>query len=306
MTANDTGRHDGDSWDLASSVGATATAVAARRAMASKGPDPLIDDPYAEPLVNAVGVDAFIKMMNGEIELTDDDPAFTPRRLAEGMAVRTRFFDNFFTEAAAAGVRQAVILAAGLDTRAYRLPWPSGTVVFEVDQPQVIEFKTRTLADLGAAPAADRRTVAVDLRDDWIGALRDNGLDSDRPTAWIAEGLLGYLPPDAQDRLFDNITALSSAGSRIGTGYVPDIRDRIAKRGKEISERWRRLGLNLNWSELVYDGERNDAAEYLTGQGWQTTVHTTPELYSANGFEFPDAPSMVAFGDIRYVSAELG
>jgi methyltransferase (TIGR00027 family) len=306
MTANDTGRHDGDSWDLASSVGATATAVAARRAMASKGPDPLIDDPYAEPLVNAVGVDAFIKMMNGEIELTDDDPAFTPRRLAEGMAVRTRFFDSFFTEAAAAGVRQAVILAAGLDTRAYRLTWPSGTVVFEVDQPQVIEFKTRTLADLGAAPAADRKTVAVDLRDDWVGALRDNGFDSGQPTAWIAEGLLGYLPPDAQDRLFDNITALSSAGSRIGTGYVPDMRDRIAKRGKEISERWRRLGLNLNWSELVYDGERNDAAEYLTGQGWQTTVHTTPELYSANGFEFPDAPSMVAFGDIRYVSAELG
>jgi methyltransferase (TIGR00027 family) len=306
MTANDTGRHDGDSWDLASSVGATATAVAARRAMASKGPDPLIDDPYAEPLVNAVGVDAFIKMMNGEIELTDDDPAFTPRRLAEGMAVRTRFFDTFFTEAAAAGVRQAVILAAGLDTRAYRLTWPSGTVVFEVDQPQVIEFKTRTLADLGATPAADRKAVAVDLRDDWVGALRDNGFDSGRPTAWIAEGLLGYLPPDAQDRLFDNITALSSAGSRIGTGYVPDMRDRIAKRGKEISERWRRLGLNLNWSELVYDGERNDAAEYLTGQGWQTTVHTTPELYIANGFEFPDAPSMVAFGDIRYVSAELG
>jgi methyltransferase (TIGR00027 family) len=306
MTANATGRHDGDSWDLASSVGATATAVAARRAMASKGPDPLIDDPYAEPLVNAVGVDAFIKMMNGEIELTDDDPAFTPRRLAEGMAVRTRFFDTFFTEAAAAGVRQAVILAAGLDTRAYRLTWPSGTVVFEVDQPQVIEFKTRTLADLGVTPAADRKAVAVDLRDDWVGALRDNGFDSDRPTAWIAEGLLGYLPPDAQDRLFDNITALSSAGSRIGTGYVPDMRDRIAKRGKEISERWRRLGLNLNWSELVYDGERNDAAEYLTGQGWQTTVHTTPELYIANGFEFPDAPSMVAFGDIRYVSAELG
>ena len=305
MTANDTGRYDGDSWDLASSVGATATAVAARRAMASKGPNPLIDDPFAEPLVNAVGVEAFIKMMNGEIELTDDDPAFTSQRLAEGMAVRTRFFDNFFADAAAAGVRQAVILAAGLDTRAYRLQWPSGTVVYEVDQSQVIEFKTRTLADLGATPAADRKAVAVDLRDDWPGALRDNGFDSQRPTAWIAEGLLGYLPPDAQDRLFDNITALSSAGSRLGTGYVPDMRDRIAKRGKEISERWRRLGLNMNWAELVYDGERNDAAEYLTGRGWQTTVHTTPELYAANGFEFPEAPSMVAFGDIRYVSAEL-
>src|ERR1700722_9546267 len=177
MAASDTKRHDGDSWDLASSVGATATAVAARRAMASKGPDPLIDDPFAEPLVNAVGVDAFIRMMNGEIELAEDDPAFTPRRLAEGMAVRTRFFDAFFTEAAAAGVRQAVILAAGLDTRAYRLPWPGGPTVYEVDQPQVIEFKSRTLADLGAAPTADRKAVAADLRDDWVTALRDNGFN---------------------------------------------------------------------------------------------------------------------------------
>jgi methyltransferase (TIGR00027 family) len=305
MTASDTGRHDGDSWDLASSVGATATAVAARRAMASKGPNPLIDDPFAEPLVNAVGVEAFIKMMNGDIELTDDDPAFTSQRLAEGMAVRTRFFDNFFTDASKAGVRQAVILAAGLDTRAYRLPWPSGTVVYEIDQPQVIEFKTRTLADLGAAPTADRKAVAVDLRDDWVGALSNIGFSTEWPTAWIAEGLLGYLPPDAQDRLFDIITTLSFSGSRIGTGYVPDIRDRIAKRGNEISERWRRLGLNVNWADLVYDGERNDAMEYLAARGWQTTVHTTPELYAANGFEFPDAPSMVAFGDIRYVSAEL-
>ena len=305
MTASDTGRFDGDSWDLASSVGATATAVAARRAMASKGPDPLIDDPFAEPLVNAVGVEAFIKMMNGEIELAEEDPAFTPRRLAEGMAVRTRFFDSFFAEAAAAGIRQAVILAAGLDTRAYRLQWPVGTTVYEVDQPQVIEFKSRTLADLGATPTADRRPVAVDLRDDWVGALSDNGFNSERPTAWIAEGLLGYLPPDAQDRLFDTITTLSFSGSRIGTGYVPDMRDRIAKRGKDISERWRRLGLNLNWSELVYDGERNDAVEYLADRGWQTVVHTTPELYAANGFEFPDANSLEGLGDIRYVSAEL-
>ena len=305
MAVSDTKRHDGDSWDLASSVGATATAVAARRAMASKGPNPLIDDPCAEPLVNAVGVEAFSKMMNGEIELVEHDPAFTPQRLAEGMAVRTRFFDSFFLDAAAAGVRQAVILAAGLDTRAYRLAWPPDTVVYEIDQPQVIEFKTRTLADLGAAPSADRRAVAVDLRDDWPQALRDNGFDSQRPTAWIAEGLLGYLPPEAQDRLFDNITTLSFCGSRLGTGYVPDIRGRIAKRGKEISERWRRLGLDLNWADLVYDGERNDAVQYLTDRGWQATVHSTPELYADNGFDFPEGPTMVAFGDIKYVSAEL-
>jgi methyltransferase (TIGR00027 family) len=305
VTVNDSRRQDGDSWDLASSVGATATAVAARRAMASKGPDPLIDDPYAEPLVRAVGVDAFIKMVDGDVDLGDDEPGFTLHRLAEGMAVRTRFFDTFFADAAAAGVRQAVILAAGLDTRAYRLAWPSGMAVFEIDQPEVIEFKTRTLADLGAAPSADRKAVAVDLRNDWIGALQDKGFDSQKPTAWIAEGLLGYLPPDAQDRLFDNITTLSFSGSRIGTGYIPNIRDRITKRGKEIGEHWRRLGLNLNWSELVYDGERNDAVQYLADRGWQTTVQTTQELYTANGFQFPEAPSMVTFGDVQYVSAEL-
>jgi methyltransferase (TIGR00027 family) len=286
-------------------VGATATAVAARRALASKGPNPLIDDPFAEPLVNAVGVDAFIRMMNGEIELAEDDPAFTPQRLSEGMAVRTRFFDSFFLGAAEAGVRQGVILAAGLDTRAYRLSWPADTVIYEVDQPKVIEFKTRTLAGLGVSPAADHRPVGVDLRDDWPAALRDSGFDPTRPTAWSAEGLLAYLPPDAQDRLFDNITALSASGSRVGTGYVPDIRDRIEKRGREVSERWRRLGLNLNWADLIYAGQRNDVVAYLTERGWQATARSTPELYADNGFEFPDSPSMVAFGDIRYVSAAL-
>jgi methyltransferase (TIGR00027 family) len=305
MAPTDTGRYEGDSWDLASSVGATATAVAARRALASRGPNPLIDDPFAEPLVNAVGVDAFIRMMSGQIELADDDPAFTPERLAQGMAVRTRFFDSLFVDAAEAGLRQAVILAAGLDTRAYRLSWPPGTVVYEVDQPQVTEFKTRTLAGLGATPAADRRAVGIDLRNDWPAALRHSGFDPTQPTAWSAEGLLAYLPPEAQDRLFDNITALSSSGSRLGTGYVPDIRDRIAKRGREVSERWRRLGLNLNWADLVYDGTRNDVAEYLADRGWRTTVRSTPELYADNGFEFPEGPTMVAFGDIRYVSAEL-
>jgi methyltransferase (TIGR00027 family) len=305
MTHPEATRYDGDSWDLASSVGATATAVAARRALASKGPNPLINDPFAKPLVTAVGVDAFIRLMNGEVELADDDPAFTPQGLAEGMAVRTRFFDSLFLDATKAGLRQAVILAAGLDTRAYRLPWPATVVVYEIDQPQVIEFKTRTLVDLGATPAADRRPVGTDLRDDWPASLRDSGFDPTEPAVWSAEGLLSYLPPDAQDRLFDNITALSATGSRLGTGYVPDIHARIAKRGQAISERWRRLGLNLDWADLIYDGERNDAVDYLRDRGWQTSVRTTPELYADNGFEFPESPTTVAFGDIRYVSAEL-
>lgn len=147
--------------------------------------------------------------------------------------------------------------------------------------------------------------MATDLRDDWPAALRNSGFEATEPTAWSAEGLLAYLPPEAQDRLFDSITALSAKGSRLGTGYVPDIRDRLTKRGREVSERWRRLGLDLNWADLVYDGKRNDVVEYLTGRGWQATASSTPELYADNGFEFPDGPTMVAFGDIKYVFAEL-
>src|SRR4051794_12282776 len=114
-------RTEGDSWDLASSVGSTATMVAAQRALSHR--EGLIDDPFAEPLVRAVGVGFFTRVLDGEIELDDVDPEFDMRRAAEGMAVRTRWFDTLFTDAAAAGVRQAVILAAGLDARAYRLDW---------------------------------------------------------------------------------------------------------------------------------------------------------------------------------------
>ena len=163
-------RTENDSWDLASSVGATATAVAASRAMASRDPDPLLDDPWADPLVRAVGIDTFVKLIDGEIDQTDD-PLLNRRAMNEQITVRTRFFDEFFLQATDTGIRQAVILASGLDTRAYRLPWPPDTVVFEIDQPQVISFKTTAMAGLGAVPTAQRRTVALDLRDDWPSAL---------------------------------------------------------------------------------------------------------------------------------------
>ena len=142
----------------------------------------------------------------------------------DSIAVRTRFFDDFFLNAARDGIRQSVILAAGLDARAYRLVWPPGSVVYEVDQPKVVEFKTTAMSDLGAAPTADRRTVSIDLRDDWPAALRRSGFDVTQPTSWSAEGLLMYLPPEAQDRLFDNITELSAPGSRLATEYHPRLR----------------------------------------------------------------------------------
>jgi methyltransferase (TIGR00027 family) len=280
--------HD-DSWDLASSVGATATMVATSRAMASRGPEPLLDDPFAEPLVRAVGLAPFVRILDGDLSL-ENDPLLNRKTRTEQMAVRTRFFDDFFTGAAAAGVRQAVILASGLDTRAYRLPWGDGVVVYEIDQPQVIEFKTRTLADLGAAPTAELRTVAIDLRDDWPSALRAKGFDVNQPTAWSAEGLLPYLPAEAQDRLFDNITALSAF---------------TEERLQQISERWRSFGFDLNAADLFYVGERSVVVDYLTGHDWQVDAHPAKELYARNGFQFPEHSTMAVFGEMSYVNATL-
>ena len=188
--------------------------------------DALINDPFAEPLVRAVGVDFFTKLASGELRAEDldaDSASVGMARMTDNMAVRTKFFDEFFTDAAAAGIRQAVILASGLDSRAYRLAWPAGTTVYEIDQPEVIEFKTRTLAEFGAEPTADRRTVAVDLRFDWPSALIAAGFDPSQPTAWSAEGLLGYLPPEAQDKLLDTITELSAIGSRVAVESTPGI-----------------------------------------------------------------------------------
>jgi methyltransferase (TIGR00027 family) len=304
-------RTDNDTWDLASSVGATATMVAAARAVATRADDPVIDDPFAEPLVRAVGVDFFTKLASGELQPSELDPESTGGvgnmdRFADGMAARTRFFDDFFLDAARAGVRQAVILAAGLDARAYRLPWPAGTVVFEIDQPEVVEFKTRTMADLGAAPSADRRTVPVDLRDDWVGALTAAGFDRTAPTAWIAEGLFGYLPPEAQDRLLDQITELSPAGSRIaaeGVVQQEDIdEDELRAKMKAVSDQWSRHGFDLDFSELVYTGERAEVAAYLEGSGWSADSTDATDLLVRYGMQPADGDN-ANFADIRYVSA---
>jgi len=294
-------RTEGDSWDLASSVGATATMVAAQRALSNR--EGLIDDPFAEPLVRAVGLDFFVRALDGDIVFEDADPEFNMRRAAEGMTVRTRWFDKLFTDAATAGVRQAVILAAGLDARAYRLDWPDGTTVYELDQPEVIDFKTKTLAGLDAKPRANRLTVAIDLRDDWPKALLDNGFDPTQPTAWIAEGLLIYLPPEAQDLLFDRINELSAPGSRVATEHIPDVSMFSDERSQQISERMKKYGSDIEIGDLIYHGERSHVIEYLTGHGWDVTSQTMREAYAANGFEFPENETIGFFSNLSYVSA---
>ena len=290
-------RTDNDNWDLASGVGATATMVAAARAMASRAPEPLITDPFADPLVRAVGIGFFTQILDGEIPLdASGDPQSNPTGMIDVLAVRTKFFDDFFLEATAAGIRQAVILASGLDSRAYRLPWPPGTVVFEIDQQTVIDFKTGTLSRLGAHPGAEHRPVAVDLREDWPAALRANGFDDTRPTAWTAEGLLGYLPPEAQDRLFDEITALSAKGSRVATEYHPE-------RNSVMAQRWKDRGFDLDFAALMYLGERNPPSDYLAGHGWTVSTKTRAELFAAYGQELPTDDLTAAFRKTIAVTA---
>jgi methyltransferase (TIGR00027 family) len=304
-------RTDNDTWDLATSVGATATMVAAARAVATKADTPLINDQFAEPLVRAVGVDFLTKWAAGDLDaadIDDDESDWKLEHMPAAMAARTRFFDAFFRDATQAGIRQAVILASGLDARAYRLGWPDGMTVFEVDQPQVIAFKTETLADLGAEPTADRRPVAIDLRQDWPAALVEAGFDHTQPTAWIAEGLLGYLPPEAQDRLLDNISALSADGSRLATEAIPDMPEVDHEKAREMmrkaTEKWRAHGFDLEFTELGYEGDRNDVAAYLNTLGWQSTGKPMSQLLADNGLPaMPQGNDSVSMADTIYYTS---
>jgi methyltransferase (TIGR00027 family) len=295
-------RTDRDRWDLATSVGATATMVAAQRALSTD--EKLIDDPYAAPLVRAVGIDVYVRLVNGQIPVGGESE-FDPQRMARGMACRTRFYDRFFLDAAQSGIDQVVILASGLDARAYRLPWPAGTVVYEVDMPEVIEFKTSTLSDLGAEPTAERRTVAIDLRDDWAAALQAAGFDRKAPAAWSAEGLLVYLPDEAQDALFGNITALSAPDSRLAFEFVPDTTVFADARWRAHHDRMSELGFEIDFNDLVYHGQRSHILDHLNQRGWRTSSRTVKELHAANGFVYPDDDLAEAFADVTYSSAVL-
>lgn len=297
-------RTDSDSWDLASSVGATATMVAAQRALATMGPEKLIDDPWAAPLVRAVGIDFFTRLVDGQIPVVEGGE-FDPVRMGHGMAVRTRVFDEHFLSATRAGIRQAVILASGLDSRAYRLDWPSGTVVYEIDLPKVIEFKTTTLRDLGAEPTAQLRTVAVDLRDDWPAALRAAGFDPQQPTVWSAEGLMIYLPPAAQDALFDTVTELSVPGSRFACEFIADTSVFASPAWREHRAKMTALGAQVEIDDLIYHGERSHTIDYLSSAGWMVSGRSAAEVYADCGLQYGDDDLAAAFADMTYVSAVL-
>ena len=306
-------RTDNDTWNLATSVGATATMVAAARAIATKADNPLIEDRFAEPLVRAVGVDFFTRWASGEIDAADvdyDESSWKLQHMPDTMAARTQFFDGFFEDAMRAGIRQAVILASGLDSRAYRLAWPADMTLFEIDQPEVIEFKASTLAGLGAAPQTDLRTVAIDLRQDWPTALLEAGLDKGRPTAWIAEGLFGYLPPEAQDALLENITALSAPGSRLACEALPARPEIDKEKARETmrraSAKWREHGLEMDFTELGFQGERNDVAAHLPDLGWRTVGTPMRQLLADHHLPtVPQNSAGVSVADTVYYTSVL-
>ncbi len=296
-------RTDNDTWDLATSVGATATMVAAGRARATH--DGLIDDPFAEPLVRAVGVDFFTRWAAGELGSAEVDVPGAPwgmQRMTDMLTARTRYIDAFFVEAQDAGIRQVVILASGLDARGYRLPWTDGTTVFEIDQPQVIDFKAVTIAGLDANSSAEVRAVPIDLRNDWPAALRDAGFDTARPAAWAAEGLLGFLPADAQDRLLDHITALSAAGSRLvaevfwNSGANEDALN-------DATQRWRENGLDVELDNLGFPGERNDVATYLAQRGWRPESTPINALLKDAGLPLQSTDESSPFAKNYYCTA---
>ncbi|MDX1885231.1 class I SAM-dependent methyltransferase [Mycolicibacterium sp. 120270] len=276
--------HD-DTWDITSSVGTTAVMVASARAAETEQDDALIRDPYAQMLVANAGAGPWTTMLDEDVlaraAAIDPEVAAIFKHMRNYQAVRTHFFDDFFTKASAAGIRQIVILASGLDSRAYRLDWPAGTTLFELDQPKVLEYKAETLAANGVEPRVTLHQVPIDLRHDWPQALRDDGFDAAAPTAWLAEGLLMYLPADAQDRLFENITALSAPGSRIAAETVGV---RSEERRAEMQQRFEKiadeLGIerNVDVQELMYnDHDRADVAEWLRAHGWRADGITSQD-----------------------------
>jgi methyltransferase (TIGR00027 family) len=293
-------RTEDDTWDIKTSVGSTALFVAAARALEVQKPHPAAVDPYAEVFCRAVGGE-WADLLDGR---APEHPLKTEfgNYFVDFQAVRTRYFDTYFEAAAAVGVRQMVLLAAGLDSRGYRLPWPDGTVVFELDQPRVLEFKREALAAHGDAPTAERREVAVDLRNDWPQALRDSGFDPSKPSAFIAEGLLIYLPATAQRQLFAGIDSLAAPGSHLALEEsVPLDADAFkAKREEELA------GENdRTFYTLVYNEQHAPAHEWFGSRGWWAVATPLPYQLRSLGRPVPEphSESGVMTGNISLISA---
>jgi methyltransferase (TIGR00027 family) len=287
-----------DSWDITEGVGTTALGIAAARAAETAGDNPIIQDPFARVFVEAAGMPMCTITASPTLsaQFTAGSPALQAkvRALVDFTAVRTAFFDEFFLDAAHAGVRQIVILAAGLDARAWRLPWPDGTTVYELDQPKVLEFKSATLQQHGALPRSNLVNVAVDLRKDWPTALREAGFDASQPTAWSAEGLLHYLPAWAQRILFERVQALSPVASwfALNTPSKDALSpDRSARQSDEMHHAVARP-LQTEPPDLEGLWHAAVVTDWLHKNGWAMSTATLGELLVRHGRAIPDEDVM--------------
>lgn len=263
--------HRGPEGGVTAGVGFTALAVAAARASETVRDDPVCSDPYAEALVAVADPPAELptRPLSGQESGWDEELAGIWDTMAGHLGLRTRFFDDYLTAAAAAGVRQVVILAAGLDTRAHRLDWPAGTTVFELDQSRVLEFKDQVLAGGQAQPGCERVTVPVDLREDWPAALREAGFDPAVPTAWLAEGLLRYLPGEAVRELFARIAESSAPGSRLGVNET-----RNESWHPQLQRFFAHFGIEPSTLRYV-ESSRPQVATWFPAHGWQAPALVT-------------------------------
>jgi methyltransferase (TIGR00027 family) len=297
------GRTDDDSWGITEGVGATAMGMALARAAETVSDAPLFEDPYAQHFVDAAIAQGWTPPYShatlAQLGDVDASAGKFVRAMTDYSLCRTRFFDEFFAAAAAGGIRQVVVLAAGLDARTWRLPWRRGTVVYEIDQPQVVAFKAKAVQALNRETEARSVLVPLDLRDDWPKALLHNGFDTILATAWSVEGLLPYLPPEAQDLLFERINELSANGSRIvvdaftaefygqrGAAEVRDATTRIRSAFEQLD------GAGpadmLDRDQLIYEVERADVADWLTEHGWSTSRENALDTMTRYGRRVPD------------------
>ncbi|MFB7906027.1 SAM-dependent methyltransferase [Kitasatospora sp. NPDC056076] len=264
-----------DGHAVAEGVALTAVLVAAARAIETHRPDALARDPYAEHFVRAVPAAADWPLHPQDVPAGEADPLWG--RLGRYFALRTRALDDQLLRAVQLGARQVVLLGAGLDARAYRLDWPSDCALYEIDRPEVLAFKQGVLDGIEARPTTPHRvTVGTDLRTDWAQALTDAGFRPDRPTAWLAEGLLLYLPGTAERELFATVARLSAPGSTLAYEAKLGIESAAVRANPVYTATRDRTGIDLL---ALFDADpRPDTPADLRAHGWSTTDHTPFEF----------------------------
>jgi methyltransferase (TIGR00027 family) len=253
----------------------TALAVAAGRAVEASRPDKLIDDPYAAALVEKAHSSQDWPLVWPPNPL-DAPPLHHPILLASTyIGMRTRFIDDFLQPAEQ--TPQTVILGAGLDTRAYRLPWTDDARVLELDLATVLEFKAEVLAGLSAEPECELVSVPADLSRSWAEQLQAAGFDRNQPTTWVIEGLLPYLDADAQLLTLQEVAALSAPGSRAVIERAVAL-----PRTEDFEAMLREFSIQtgLPMSELLARADPPDPARFLGLAGWRCTEHPVEELCS--------------------------